>query len=239
MEKFTGKSGFIRNMFSQVPSTYELVNHILTFGMDILWRRRAAKIAAAESGGLRWIDMCTGTGETAIYLKQRAAKDTLIFGADFSLPMLKQAVKKEGAKHIRFTVADIKALPFPDESFDLITISFATRNLAIVENSLKRSISEFYRILKPGGHFINLETSQPSCKIIRILFHVYVKLFVKLLGGSISGAETPYDYLAKSMTLFYSAEELAGIFKNAGFDVVTFRRLFFGAAAIHHSRKNA
>ncbi|MBW1985129.1 MAG: class I SAM-dependent methyltransferase [Deltaproteobacteria bacterium] len=100
-----------------------------------------------------------------------------------------------------------------------------------------QSFKEFYRVLKPSGHFINLETSQPSFYLFRKGFHLYVKLFVKLLGSGISGSKTAYAYLAKSMTLFYSAEELAGIIKQSGFDEVNFRRLLFGAAAIHHSRK--
>lgn len=236
MKKLPKKSHFIQNMFSEVPSTYELLNHILTFGFDIIWRKRVAKTAAMTNGS-RLADMCTGTGETAVYLKQFSKKETQVYGIDFSLPMMSEAIKKQKTNQIHFIASNIKALPFSDESFDLVTISFATRNLNVTKSSLIQSFKEFYRVLKPGGHFINLETSQPSFYLFRKGFHLYVKLFVKLLGSGISGSKTAYAYLAKSMTLFYSAEELAGIIKQSGFDEVNFRRLLFGAAAIHHSRK--
>ena len=100
-----------------------------------------------------------------------------------------------------------------------------------------QSYREFYRVLKPGGHFINLETSQPPVPLIRKGFHLYIKLLVKFLGSTISGSKAPYAYLAKSMSLFYTAEELAGILRQSGFEDVRFQRLFLGAAAIHISRK--
>jgi len=236
MKKLPKKSRFIQTMFSQVPSTYELVNHLLTFGFDIRWRKKTAKIAALANGS-RKADMCTGTGETAIYLKQFSKHQTQVYGIDFSMPMMSEAKKKQKADQINFIASDIKALPIRDKSLDLVTISFATRNLNVTKQSLLQSFHEFYRVLKPGGHFINLETSQPPLYLLRKGFHLYVKLFVKLIGARISGSKTAYAYLAKSMTLFYSAEELADIIRQAGFEEVSFKKLLFGVAAIHHSRK--
>ncbi|MBW2365371.1 MAG: class I SAM-dependent methyltransferase, partial [Deltaproteobacteria bacterium] len=129
----------------------------------------------------RLADMCTGTGETAVYLKQFSKKETQVYGIDFSLPMMSEAIKKQKTNQIHFIASNIKALPFSDESFDLVTISFATRNLNVTKSSLIQSFKEFYRVLKPSGHFINLETSQPSFYLFRKGFHLYVKLFVKLL----------------------------------------------------------
>lgn len=236
MKKLPQKSSFIQHMFSEVPSTYEPLNHIITWGLDILWRKKAAKIAATTNGR-RMVDMCTGTGEMAVYLKQLSGRNAKIYGVDFSLPMMSEAKKKQSAKNIHFIASDMKALPFPDESFDCLTISFATRNLNVKKTSLMQSYGEFHRVLKPGGLFINLETSQPPFSLARKGFHLYLKLFVKFLGSSISGSKTAYAYLAKSMSLFYSAEELTDILKQSGFDKVRFQRLFFGAAAIHLSRK--
>lgn len=224
-------------MFSEVPSTYEMLNHILTWGLDILWRKKAVSIAL-KANGRRMADMCTGTGETAVYIKQSAAEDTIVYGVDFSMPMMAEAKKKQNATHIHFTASDMKALPFSDESFDCLTISFATRNLNVTKDSLMQSYREFYRVLKPGGYFINLETSQPPNRFFRKGFHLYIKLLVKFLGSMISGSKTAYAYLAKSMSLFYPAEELAAILKQSGFEYVRFQRLFFGTAAIHISRKN-
>jgi demethylmenaquinone methyltransferase/2-methoxy-6-polyprenyl-1,4-benzoquinol methylase len=236
MLKLPKKASFIQSMYSEIPSTYELLNHVLTFGLDIIWRKKATKIAANTNSD-KLADMCTGTGETAVYLKQLCKKEAKVFGIDFSLPMMSEAKKKSQSKHIHFIASDIKTLPFEDQSFDLITIPFATRNLNVTKSALTKSFKEFYRVLKPGGHFINLETSQPPFYLFRKGFHLYVKLFVKLLGSNISGSKTAYAYLARSMTLFYPAENLADIIKQSGFEEVNFQRLAFGAAAIHHSRK--
>jgi len=237
MNSKPGTANYIKEIFSEVPKTYELVNHVLTFGMDILWRRKAVKIASTANQG-DWLDMCTGTGEIAIYLKRIAPEGTKIHAADFSPAMVAKAQNKTETKNINFVSADIKALPFPDNSFDLITMSFATRNINLNKEVLVKSFAELNRVLKPGGLFVNLETSQPPFWIIRFFFHLYMNLFVAQIGGLISRSKTGYKYLAKSIPLFYSADELADIMLQAGFDKVTYQRLMLGAAAIHQARKN-
>jgi demethylmenaquinone methyltransferase/2-methoxy-6-polyprenyl-1,4-benzoquinol methylase len=230
------KTSSIERMFSEVPATYELVNHVLTLGLDIIWRRRAAKIASTANGG-QWADMCTGTGEMVALLSRLAPEGTKIYGIDFSEPMLEQARKKPEAVRINFVKSDVKTLPFPDASFDLITMSFATRNINLSKEILVQSFSEFYRVLKPGGRFVNLETSRPSFWPIRKCFHLYIRLFVKSIGNSISGSRNAYTYLATTIPRFYSAGELADIMRQAGFDKVTFQQCLFGAAAIHQAMK--
>jgi demethylmenaquinone methyltransferase/2-methoxy-6-polyprenyl-1,4-benzoquinol methylase len=232
----TKTTGGVQSMFAEVPATYELVNHVLTLGLDVLWRRRAARIAA-RAGGADWADMCTGTGEMAIYLSRLAPKGTRIFAIDFSSPMMEKARKKPQAAGITFVESDIKALPFDDASFDLITMSFATRNINLSRDILARSFAEYYRVLKPGGRFVNLETSRPPFAPVRKCFDLYVKLFVKQIGSRISRARTAYAYLAGTIPRFYGAEELAQIMREAGFDQVSFKRLMFGAAAIHQAIK--
>jgi demethylmenaquinone methyltransferase/2-methoxy-6-polyprenyl-1,4-benzoquinol methylase len=229
-------AGGVQSMFAEVPATYELVNHVLTLGLDVLWRRRAARIAA-RAGGADWADMCTGTGEMAVYLSRLAPKGTKIYAIDFSGPMMEKARRKPGAAGITFVEADIKALPFDDGSFDLITMSFATRNINLSRDTLVRSFAEYYRVLKPGGRFVNQETSRPPSALVRRCFDLYVKLFVKQIGSRISGARTAYAYLAGTIPRFYNAEELAQIMREAGFDSVSFKRLMFGAAAIHQAIK--
>ena len=226
----------IQSMFAEVPETYELVDHVLTLGLDILWRRKAARLAA-KGGGTQWVDMCTGTGEMAIYLNRLAPEGAKIYAVDFCESMMEKARQKPDAKHIHFFAADIKALPFDDESFDLVTMSFATRSINVSRESLIRSFSEYYRVLKPDGSFVSLETSRPPFWPIRKCFDLYVKLFVKQIGSRISGSRKAYAFLAGTIPRFYPAEELAGIMKQAGFDEVTFKRLCFGAAAIHQARK--
>lgn len=226
----------IRKFFSDVPHTYELVNHVLTFGLDILWRRSSAKTAAAD-GGQTWLDMCSGTGEMAMYLRRLIDIETTIVAVDFSFPMLSKITEKPEGDHIRFTMADARCLPFPDNSIDLVTISFATRNINISRDILIQTLAEFHRILKPGGRFVNLETSQPQVKSIRFLYHTYVRLFVKPIGSIISGSKSPYAYLSRTIRGFYNADDFAGIIRQAGFSTVTYKRMFLGIAAVHKAVK--
>jgi demethylmenaquinone methyltransferase/2-methoxy-6-polyprenyl-1,4-benzoquinol methylase len=226
----------IRNIFSEVPETYELVNHILTGCLDILWRRRAVKFAV-QAGGTRWIDVCTGTGETASYLCSLANKETDVYAADFSFPMLKKATEKPEASSIKFLLSDVNNLPFPDEAFDLITISFATRNINLSRDTLIGTFKEFHRILREGGHFINLETSQPSSSLVRKVLHKYANWFVMPIGSRVSGSKSGYAYLANTIPRFYPAEELKGIMSQAGFKDIRVKTLMFGVAAIHQGIK--
>ena len=230
------KTSFIQRVFSEVPETYELTNHILTLGLDIVWRKRAARIASMADGG-QWVDICTGTGEMAAYLNRLSPNGTTICAIDFSLPMLEKAKRKPETERVNFVASDIKALPFPNESFDLVTMSFATRNINLNKDILIKSFAEFYRLLKPGGRFVNLETSRPPFSPIRMCFHLYVKLFVKSIGSRISGFRTAYAYLAKTIPRFYPPEELADIMRKAGFKKVTFQRHLFGVVAIHQGMK--
>ncbi len=226
----------IRFIFTEVPDTYELVNHVLTLGLDILWRRRAARFAVRD-GGFRWIDVCSGTGEMAVYL-QRIVKDgQQVFAVDFTPAMLQKAAGKPEGKSIRFMISDVQALPIPDSTFDLITISFATRNINLNRDALISAFQEFHRILKPGGRFVNLETSQPSSPFIRRIFHAFVKGFVMPVGSRISGSKAGYAYLAQTIPRFYDSDQLADILREAGFKDILIKKMAFGIAAIHRGVK--
>lgn len=226
----------IKRIFARIPRTYETINHILTFGLDMLWRRRTARIAA-QSGGDRWVDVCSGTGETALLLGGLADGGAEVYAVDFSQPMLERIGGKRGGGAVTSVLSDIKRLPFPDGTFDLVTISFATRNINLSREVLVSSFREFRRVLRPGGRFVNLETSQPSAPLARSLFHIYVRVFVRPVGRLISGSSEAYAYLAGSISRFYTAEELAAILGEAGFEDVGFRRMTFGAVAVHRGSK--
>ncbi len=216
--------------------TYELVNHVLTFGLDIIWRRKAARLAA-KKGGSHWLDVCSGTGEMALNLSRLVDKKVKIVSVDFCTPMLKRGKEKRNITNLSPILADAVCLPFPDETFDIVTISFATRNINPRKEVLIDHLKEFCRVLKPGGFFINLETSQPSVKMIQVLFHLYIKLTVKPLGYLISGSKAGYTYLSSTIPRFYDAEEFSSIIQEAGFSQVTYRPLFFRVAAIHSAQK--
>ncbi|MDD8025872.1 MAG: ubiquinone/menaquinone biosynthesis methyltransferase [Acidobacteriota bacterium] len=224
----------LREIFFEIAPAYERVNRVLTLGLDRGWREAAARTAAG-AGGSRWLDVCSGTGDMARALAARAPAGTSLSALDFCPPMLRRAAARDAAHRISFVLGNAASLPFPDASFDLLTVSFATRNLNLFPGALRETCGEFRRVLRPGGVYVNVETSRPPAAIVRLAFRVYVRLFVRPLGRLFSGADAGYAYLAASIPRFYSAEELAGILKEAGFSKVTFRRLLLGAAAVHRS----
>ena len=181
--------------------------------------------------------MCSGTGDLAANLRRLAPQETSIHAIDFSPDMLSQAMNKPEAKGINFVVSDVKQLDFPDNSFDLITISFATRNLNVKPESLKQAFTEFHRVLKPAGLFLNLETSQPASPLIRKLYHLFIKLSTKQIGGFISPNPAAYKYLAHTIPRFHNPKQLSKILADCGFKNISFKQMMFGAAAIHQGTK--
>jgi demethylmenaquinone methyltransferase / 2-methoxy-6-polyprenyl-1,4-benzoquinol methylase len=270
----------IREMFDRLARVYELINHIVSLGLDISWRKRAASLAAAK-GGTMWLDVSTGTGEMAAYLRKLAEPGTTVVATDFSMPMLIEARRKEEARckrkarctkevwlkedargasevarkaaahragasdqqrqssapGILFAMADTGCLPFRPNSFDLVTISLATRNITTSRENLVSCLREFNRVLKPGGWFVNLETSQPDSPTVRRLFHKYVDGFLRPVGAAISGSKGAYTYLSNTIRTFYEADELTRIIREAGFENVSVTKLFLGVAAIHEGEK--
>jgi demethylmenaquinone methyltransferase/2-methoxy-6-polyprenyl-1,4-benzoquinol methylase len=227
--------GLLR-IFSEIATQYELVNHILTFGLDIPWRKKASQIAAA-GGGLLWLEVCSGTGEMAVNLQMLAKPGTRIVLSDFSFPMVSKARSKSELQKASISLADSGKLPFFDNIFDLVVISFATRNITGNRARLMTFLKEFNRVLKPNGQFINLETSQPRSTPIRIAYHLYTKRIVKTLGQLISGSRTGYAYLSYSVGRFFDAEELSVILHDVGFSKVSYRTMSFGIVAIHKAVK--
>jgi demethylmenaquinone methyltransferase/2-methoxy-6-polyprenyl-1,4-benzoquinol methylase len=208
--------------------------------MDERWRRLAAKICLSTNPR-RVLDLCCGTGDLSVWLAKRAGPDTEIIGLDYSQPMLtiaKEKVNNAGLQtRVQFIDGDVSDLPFPDGYFDSIGISFAFRNLTYKNPKTQQYLQEVLRVLKNGGEFVIVESSQPSSKIVRKIDHAYLKLFVFKIGSWISKNRPAYRYLSESASNFYSARELVDLLVKAGFQSVEFKRLFFGAAAIHKAIK--
>jgi demethylmenaquinone methyltransferase/2-methoxy-6-polyprenyl-1,4-benzoquinol methylase len=226
----------VQKIYNEVAKTYEMVNHVLTLGLDVRWRKKAARIAA-QKGGTLWLDVCSGTGEMAQNLSALSNENVQIFAVDFSYPMLKKTMEKRDIPNVYPVIAEAGILPFVDESFNLVTISFATRNLNPRKEVLESYIEEFNRILKPGGYFVNLETSQPSSKWIKHFFHFYVKRIVKPLGWILSGSKAGYRYLSFTIQHFYAPKEFAQILHQRGFSEVEYHKLLLGISAIHVAKK--
>ena len=226
----------VLKVFSEVAHLYEIVNHVLTIGLDIPWRKRAAQVAAS-GGGSHWLEVCSGTGEMSASLRKLAGSDTKLVVSDFSMPMILRARVKDELQTTTITLADSHQLPFPDNTFDMVVISFATRNITPTRERLVSFLAEFRRVLKPGGRFINLETSQPSCTPFRLAFRLYTKQVIKLVGRIISGSKTGYAYLAHTVPRFFNAEDLSEILYESGFSKVNYVRMTFGVVAIHKAVK--
>jgi demethylmenaquinone methyltransferase/2-methoxy-6-polyprenyl-1,4-benzoquinol methylase len=183
------------------------------------------------------MDLCCGTGDLSVWLARLAPVTTEVMGLDYSSPMLmraKQKVKRFPLKASpSFVCGDVGGLPFPDGYFDCIGISFAFRNLTYQNPNTQRYLAEVIRVLKPGGEFVIVESSQPPNPLIRKMAHLYLSLFVYRIGLWISRNRVAYKYLAESARNFYTTEELSNLLVNAGFRKVTFKRLLLGATAIH------
>ena len=226
----------IQRFYHGISARYEIVNSLITMGMDKTWRRMAAEQAASHGGG-KWLDMCCGTGDMSLDLLSNIGPNTTLFMADFSKEMLGMASEKKELKEINRTLADAFNLPFKDDSFDLVTISFATRNLNLGKGKLERAFLEMNRILKPGGKLVNVETSQPDSRFVRTMFHLYAKAMITPTGYLFTGDKISYNFLTKSMINHYDSQAFNDILGTSGFREVEFKPMLFGAVAIHSASK--
>lgn len=217
-----------------MPPHYDTINRIFTGGMDNKWRLQAARECLADKPG-KILDLACGTGDLAVTIAEMADYPAEITGLDFSEMMLEIARWKAetSGKQITFTEGDAANLPFAENYFDCAGISFAFRNLTYRHPNAGKHISEVLRVLRPGGKFVIVESSQPKNWLIRQLDHLYVRTFVYWIGWWISGNRGAYRYLGNSAANYFKPEELQDILLKAGFSKVSYRRLFLGAAAIH------
>ena len=221
-------------MFTAVPRRYDLINHVVTWCLDKRWRRKAA-VECLTARPRRVLDLCCGTGDLAINIGRLAESHMDLTGIDYSHPMLRIAARKAVAsgRDISFICGDAASLPFTDGYFDCVGTSFAFRNLTYKNPMTARYLSEIVRVLSPDGKFVIVETSQPKSKLIRGLFHLYLRWFVFRVGYWLSGNKGAYHYLAESASRFFTPGEVRDLLLSAGFSDFSFRPLLFGAAAIY------
>jgi demethylmenaquinone methyltransferase / 2-methoxy-6-polyprenyl-1,4-benzoquinol methylase len=230
------KRAYVRTVFEQIAPRYDLLNHLLSFNIDRMWRRRALRAlgwTAAPEG--RYLDLCAGTLDVGAELTRQRGFRGFIVGADFAVPMLMAGAGKASPSLLAPVAADAQQLPLRDDTMHGATVAFGIRNVA----SLDRALAEVHRVLVPGGRFVILEFTTPRSWLVRTLYHFYFHHLLPLIGGAISGHRTAYKYLPKSVANFPAEPELADRMRAAGFVDVGWETLSFGIAAIHHGTRGA
>lgn len=217
----------VAKMFDQVAKKYDLTNDVLAFGQTKIWRVATFKAVAPQTGELV-LDLAAGTGTSSLPFKKAGAK---VISGDFSLGMLEVGQNKY--QDLTFCAMDALKLPFADETFDAVTISFGLRNV----HQLSGALTEMKRVLKPNGRLVICEFSSPTNKIFNTIYFKYLLEYLPKVAKYVSSNPEAYEYLAESIQEWPKQAELAEAIKAAGFDQVAWRDLSFGIVALHRGRK--
>ena len=214
-------------MFDSIAASYDKLNHIMSLDVDKIWRRHALKYIV-DGTPQNILDVACGTGDSTIAAAKAAAEGSKVIGVDISEGMMAlvegKAVEAGVADRITTEVGDGENLRFEDGSFDRVTCAFGIRNF---ENK-EKGLSEFHRVLKPGGKVVILELSVPQNKVLRWLYDLYFMHVLPWIGGIISGDKTAYKYLPSSVHNFPPPEEFCSMMRDAGFSSVSSKTLTFG-----------
>jgi demethylmenaquinone methyltransferase / 2-methoxy-6-polyprenyl-1,4-benzoquinol methylase len=214
----------VRGMFDRIAPVYDVMNRVMTAGLDQRWRRLAA--AEVVWPGDRVLDACCGTGDLAVECERRGGR---VVGLDFSEPMLARARKKSGA--IEWVQGDALALPFEGGAFDAATVGFGVRNLADLEGGLR----ELARVLRPGGKLAVLEITRPR-GLLKPFFRLWFDVLVPFAGRVLPGGKA-YTYLPASVRRFPGPDDLSALLERAGFEDVRYRLLGGGSVALHVGKR--
>jgi len=229
------RSAAVREMFAAVAPRYDLLNHLLSLGMDVAWRRATVHaLRGVLENPDSWVaDLCCGTGDLSFGLARRSRGRVL--GADFCPPMLRLAGDKAFDRKMRvhLLAADTLSLPFANDTLDAVALAFGFRNLA----NYGRGLEEMRRVLKVGGTLAILEFSRVRWPVFGSLFRFYFRRVLPVIGTWISGVAGAYQYLPDSVARFPDQEALAEIMRAAGFRNVHYRNFTGGVAALHLGEK--
>lgn len=229
------KGKVVEEMFDNIASTYDTLNHRLSWNIDKSWRKKAIRRLSPFSPKTI-LDIATGTGDFAIMSAKMLLPKTLI-GADISDKMMeigRQKVKEEGLEGIiSFQKEDCLNLTFPSNTFDAVTAAFGIRNF----QDLEKGLGEMYRVLKKGGHLCIIELTTPISFPMKQLFKIYSKVVLPFYGRLISKDSSAYDYLNKTIAAFPQGETMMNILQSAGFTKTSFTRLTFGICTMYIAEK--
>ncbi len=227
------KAAEVQHMFDRISRRYDLMNRVMTLGIDKRWRREAIRAAKVDPS-TRALDVCCGTGDISFLLAEAGAEH--VTGLDFSEGMLEQARRRqkghrdpEAATRIEFVQGDALALPFDDDSFDAITVSFGVRNV----EDIAKAFREFARVGRPGARIVCLEITRPKWRVSNWFYDIWFDRIVPLLGALISRDRDAYTYLPESTKSFPRPPKLKKIIEDAGIRNVSWRRFGAGIVALH------
>lgn len=229
MANLTGpeRARYVQRMFGRIAQRYDLMNRIMTAGQDALWRREVIRRAGIPPDGLL-LDLGAGTGDLAREaLLQRPACHPV--AVDFTMEMMRVGRSRPGPLRVEWAAGDALSLPFPPGLFDAAVSGFLLRNVSDVHQVLQ----EQYRLLKPGGRIVALDTTRPPQNPLSPFINFHLHTVIPALGQWLAGDGSAYTYLPESTENFLGAEQLAARMIAAGFREVGFRRLMFGTIAIH------
>jgi demethylmenaquinone methyltransferase / 2-methoxy-6-polyprenyl-1,4-benzoquinol methylase len=221
----------VKSMFDRLSDHYDLLNRMMTFGFDSIWRRRVIEKAHLPPGGYM-LDVGAGTGDIAFTALQKNPTVT-VTAADFSFGMMKKGRSRPGGHQIPWCSADALQLPFANGIFDAVTSGYLIRN---VVNPL-RAFQEQFRVLKPGGRVVCLETSPPKRNLLRPLIVLHLKVTIPFLGRLVGGNREAYTYLPDTTRRFMNPHEMVATMQEAGFESIAYELRMFGTMTIHTGRR--
>ncbi|MBL7161418.1 MAG: ubiquinone/menaquinone biosynthesis methyltransferase [Anaerolineales bacterium] len=234
MTHLTGpeRAAYVQGMFTRIARRYDLMNHLMTAGQDARWRREVIRSASLPPHRSFVLDLGAGTGDLAFEALQQHPETTPI-AADFTRAMMEIGRNRQNGRLVHWSSADALKLPYADGAFDAVVSGFLLRNVIDIQQAL----TEQYRVLKPGGMMVALDTTRPRENMISPLIRFHMNTVIPALGRILTGQTDAYTYLPDSSTNFLRAEELAARMAAAGFSEVNFQRKMFGVIAIHWGRK--
>jgi demethylmenaquinone methyltransferase/2-methoxy-6-polyprenyl-1,4-benzoquinol methylase len=224
------KSRYVRRLFSTIADRYDLITVLLSYGQDRRWKRRIADLTGAGPG-TRALDLACGTGDIALAVAARGAR---VVGLDITHRMVQLAqLKARPGPRPRFVTGDMMALPFRDESFDVVTTGYGIRNVP----EISAAVAEMRRVLKPGGTLLSLDFNRPSNPLVRGVYLGYLTAVGSALGVALHRDPDTYRYIPESIRRYPGAGELNAIIRRQGFSASVHLPVFGGLMAIHHARK--